>query len=129
MTVTTTYDETKWQLVPKVPTEAMLDSYRFDPTALCDRIARIQAMWHCMLSTAPPAPSAQQWLPIETAPRDGRKILLCARGPRPFVGHFFSFSQRGPEWVNEVCLYRDPAHWMPLPPPPVIEQAGGKVES
>jgi hypothetical protein len=69
------------------------------------------------------------WQPIETAPRDGRRVLLCypsgavecgrwnddryARKPRPF----WEGDQRR---LFGVGVYRaaSPKHWMPIPEPP-----------
>jgi hypothetical protein len=56
------------------------------------------------------------WLPIETAPRDGTKILLAGSwlsGTWDIdVGHYlvtrFNF-----------CGETQPTHWMPLPEPPI----------
>jgi hypothetical protein len=85
-----------------------------------------------------------EWQPIETAPRDGR-LLLMTDGkntcvcypkalPRPvdlLVGEVYPFSSRaGDVWE----YFRDevnapghswsmrPTHWMPLPPPPTPPQ-------
>ena len=63
------------------------------------------------------------WLPIETAPRDGTRVL--GFGPHDSRGHY----------INAVIFYRDmwtitwmtgygePTHWRPLPPPPKPEGA------
>ena len=40
-------------VVPREATQAMLDSYQFDPTVPCDREARVKAMWHHMIAAAP----------------------------------------------------------------------------
>lgn len=65
------------------------------------------------------------WQPIETAPKDGRRVLLYGKvcsGSDIEVGFF---SDNGPfaelagsdgEWFTE--LDGDPSHWMPLPEPP-----------
>jgi hypothetical protein len=82
------------------------------------------------------------WLPIETAPRDGREILGYEDGvirvcrpkefPRPFtLGDDMSMSKPGDRWEwfrdDEFCPNHtwsmEPTHWMPLPaPPPMGEQ-------
>ena len=70
------------------------------------------------------------WQPIDSAPRDGRVVLLAG-------GSFFCEAReermRTPftaawdedDWLivgkesGYVCaVYTDPTHWMPLPPPP-----------
>jgi hypothetical protein len=86
------------------------------------------------------------WQPIETAPKDGRALLL---------GHFNSHGKwrtvRG-EWCSEAaiaegwedpeapegwyetsvesddvpnCWWTEPTHWQPLPPPPRSQVQGG----
>ncbi len=72
------------------------------------------------------APTFGEWLPIETAPKDGTSILLhgswsgeigCDVPIASTVG-FWSYD----EWVASITDYysvsANPTHWMPLPPPP-----------
>ena len=80
----------------------------------------------------PPAP-AEGWRPIETAPKDGSRVLLwwCTRGAS--VGHFEyddMFSERPSRWVSpefgwrsdgDQCIPVNQEHctrWMPLPAAP-----------
>jgi hypothetical protein len=70
--------------------------------------------------------AARNWQPIETAPRDGTKILICdAEGEMAVV--FFDVTA-GPifpwQFANTVGAYRDdvPTHWMALPIPPAREE-------
>jgi hypothetical protein len=62
-----------------------------------------------------------EWQPIETAPKDGTRLLLFGTErvfltDRAFVGRWDAEraggSWVGPEWR---CI---PTHWMPLPEPP-----------
>ena len=83
-----------------------------------------------------------EWQPIETAPKDGRKVILHYRNrnnvPRNVLARWFTA-----EWAEEIdgdgvglaagwyehidnwddytdiaIKEGDPSHWMPLPPPP-----------
>lgn len=63
------------------------------------------------------------WQPIETAPRDGRHLLLFPNyenWPRPTVGRWAD--EYGGLWymaeVGTLCGLWKPTHWMPLPEPP-----------
>lgn len=70
-----------------------------------------------------------EWLPIETAPKDGTKVLLHVVTP---PGDSYATMVGLPEgWESTEagfwCVDRgewttgtagDPTHWMPLPPPP-----------
>lgn len=68
-----------------------------------------------------------KWQPIETAPRDGRQVLLSGSWDgRAWVwqGWFDHEDERG--WFAAGSHWTDaydgslehPTHWMPLPPPP-----------
>lgn len=64
-----------------------------------------------------------EWQPIETAPKDGRTVLVCVADSHfdPSIAHYedawgvlqadFSFH----------ILNERPTHWMPLPAPPTGE--------
>jgi hypothetical protein len=58
------------------------------------------------------------WQPIETAPKDGTRVLACLVGDTfPFLT--FSF---GGQWIDDdtqgEVIYPPPTHWQPLPKPP-----------
>ena len=64
------------------------------------------------------------WQPIETAPKDGTR-MLGASGPDVSITSWDSFRK----WINESAVTDDgygwyghddwtPTHWMPLPAPP-----------
>ena len=86
------------------------------------------------------------WQPIETAPKDGTEILLWREDCGQFIGAYTSYdayaSERECEELDEASLFQKdwfgagipwgmermegsdvPTHWMPLPPPPAIDQA------
>lgn len=66
------------------------------------------------------------WLPIESAPKDGSFILLFSSGdgvnmarwgvPEPFGDEkAWTTPSEGPGYSSEI---ENPTHWMPLPNPP-----------
>lgn len=73
------------------------------------------------------------WQPIETAPKDGTRVLLfCPAQIGIVVGHWCNNSYHKkprPYWTNDqenlwgVATTRgyQPTHWMPLPQPPAKE--------
>lgn len=72
------------------------------------------------------------WQPIETAPKDGTEIYVWApgwNGRGPLVRTAWCGTQDGAcgFWMNEFlngsygCPFK-PAHWTPIPPPPVIHE-------
>lgn len=90
----------------------------------------------------------RQWLPIETAPMDGQKVILFYLNRNNFrrtvmarwvtdeqaaetdaddVGLEAGWYECIDNWDDycQVCIHEgEPTHWMPLPPPPV-ERAHG----
>lgn len=56
---------------------------------------------------------AHSWQPIETAPRDGREVILARN--KPYTGRW---DERDYGWKDSRSHYRDPTHWMPMPMPP-----------
>lgn len=65
-----------------------------------------------------------KWHPIETAPKDGRDVLLFT--PSPFNG--ITIGSWG-KWIGgwgdqDGDMYPDPTHWMPLPEPPESNPKG-----
>lgn len=63
------------------------------------------------------------WQPIDTAPKDGRKVLCGRAAVRPYIGLWDSGNS---EWIESggYALARDPTHWMPLPLPPNTRLSG-----
>lgn len=62
-----------------------------------------------------------EWQPIETAPKDGRDILLWpTRWPRKKIDLGFWNDGSGSWSLSTDIEYspQNPTHWMPLPEPP-----------
>lgn len=68
-----------------------------------------------------------QWQPIETAPRDGTRVLLYGDIVGPMKGDRWpdrmevaslDDEDAGCHWPLQYWLSMDPTHWMPLPDPP-----------
>lgn len=101
-----------------------------------------------MLSAAPATDDrkyAEQWQPIETAPKDGRTVLLGMYNShgnwRTLRGQYFTREVIDSDWENAEdcdegwyetsvecnddvnCWEANPTHWMPLPSPPSIDAA------
>jgi hypothetical protein len=75
-------------------------------------------------------PDANGWMTIETAPKDGRSVLIAENiGTRWCVaeGHYVrKYRQRKGTWYgvrdygdDEFSQPYKPTHWQPLPKPPV----------
>ena len=80
------------------------------------------------LYTAPPAPT-EQWMPIETAPKDGSRLILTD-GAKVFRGGFARLeSKEHPDayWMNfDDCDVCHPTHWQPEPALPAPPQGAAK---
>jgi len=62
-----------------------------------------------------------EWKPIETAPKDGRRILVWRPKINEFCSHvgierWRSINNTGC-WINSPSMCQ-PSHWMPLPGKP-----------
>lgn len=78
------------------------------------------------------------WQPIETAPRDGRPILIWqpdkAYQPqrnyddwRYAIGYWRTDEKIG-SWGNRNSAVVTPTYWMPLPPPPRGVESGSDIK-
>ena len=77
------------------------------------------------------------WKPIETAPKDATRILVCKANDadgKPIDEAFGLFVQRAAWWegegwvvycslVREPTCFFEPTHWMEIPPPPLPDNA------
>jgi hypothetical protein len=62
-----------------------------------------------------------EWKPIETAPKDGTRVLLYVRNGwfGCVVGRFNArANNRAGGWLADRFSISNPSHWMPLPDPP-----------
>ncbi|WP_409013866.1 DUF551 domain-containing protein [Dyadobacter sp. CY356] len=62
-----------------------------------------------------------EWQPIETAPKDGTRILICNNPKKNlcFKMHVASFNKLENEWIASAPqILKHVTHWMPLPLPP-----------
>lgn len=67
---------------------------------------------------------ANEWQPIETAPKDGTVILLAAKGLEDWIQMTGSWAViREIDWyfVGGGWMGVNPTHWMKLPEPPKID--------
>lgn len=131
-----------WKPVPVEPTLEMIAALGFggDVDLVIGHAAiaqNLEEIYAAMLAAAPAVPvPAEQWLPIEAAPKDGSAVLLS----RPdaggaWIGKYEPVYQSGyrPDnpWFS-LMLNRDylpkplkssaPTHWMPLPAAPSLQQ-------
>lgn len=126
-------------LVPVEPTHKMLheagEAYQRCRHGLMGHMAGERA-YAAMLAARPQAPQAEQWMPIETVPRDwgvtmfdvwarGERVANCwwgipTYGPKTAgIVHQDSYDSDGP--VD--AFVSEPSHWMPTPPPPQAQGA------
>ncbi len=68
----------------------------------------------------------RNWRPLDTAPKDGTRVLLYL--PKPLgkthivIGHWQTRNDEAPRWSLELDsahqeMPPEPSHWMPLPSP------------
>ena len=64
-----------------------------------------------------------EWEPIETAPKDGTRVLLYDRFMREqdfavFVGRWVMGLHGAGWYATPGAFSKRPTHWMPIPKPP-----------
>lgn len=118
MTKTVTYDETKWKLVPVEPTEEMANSgWSLKPFVI--------DIYSAMIASAPEHPENDEWLPIETAPRNTSVLTYrkpnadkTKRSIRCGTVQVAIKYDGWATWSENWPSYYQPTHWQPLPEPP-----------
>lgn len=70
-----------------------------------------------------PGTTETGWMPIESAPKDGTKILVAKAGTDWItIAAHAQHKYRGHPWRELFScggvVWREPTHWLPLPPPP-----------
>ena len=111
------------------------------------QVRSLEALARAAIAALPPAGRVEQWQPIETAPKDGRRIDLWVEhtsGLGKTTGQRFTnakwYAERwtdnygnalewrvGPVEVEEGCSPdegRTVTHWRPLPEPPALSTQG-----
>jgi len=73
--------------------------------------------YNACLAAQPQSP----WQPIDTAPRDGRRILLCWDDSDTLSAHVELGKRKAFAWANTYGnpFAGEPTHWMPLPDSPI----------
>ena len=72
------------------------------------------------IARAEKAEAALQWQPIETAPKDGRMVLIRTESGDEWTGTFAAYwsASRQAFFYSQDRSVPNATHWMPLPPPP-----------
>lgn len=115
-----------WKLVPVEPTydmkQAGSQKWRSDIREHKGTHGQALDIYKAMLSASPAAPAASDgWFPMESAPRDGTKILILIGGDAVTVQWHVEYGEG--YWksaVHHQCYYGsedEPTHWMPHTPP------------
>lgn len=83
-------------------------------------------MWSGFVAARRTTPDREAWQPIETAPKDGKRVLVFEPGSRGgvWVAHFLRYPGKPDQWVNPGCHKINPSHWMPLPTAPTSDKGG-----
>ena len=66
------------------------------------------------------------WLPIETAPKDGTRIILVGESKKVWCDCRWEKMTRVPDrWISFVGpVPFKPTHWMPIPEAPKFNEKG-----
>lgn len=68
-----------------------------------------------------PLLAEREWQPIETAPKDGTKVMLYVGDCLEWITAPWYWDTRDGLWKNTIGQYMETpfiTHWMPLPQPP-----------
>lgn len=66
---------------------------------------------------------ADGWQPIETAPKDGRCLILFLPAFNESVpGYWNDEKEQWQDWGDEYDIERNPSHWMPMPGRPEVKE-------
>ena len=60
-----------------------------------------------------------EWQPIETAPKDGTRVLVCDTDVWIACARYWPCNSYWIEDAASGLKLNEPTHWMPAPPPPV----------
>jgi hypothetical protein len=78
-------------------------------------------------------PAALSWEPIETAPRDGRQIIVIDADGQISIVEWTVLPDGTSFWEfghlmdgRRLSLGRQATHWLPLPKPPMISRERGR---
>ena len=118
--------------------------------ARIEEVRRQSGAWSPLyLHPSPPEGMVGGWMPIETAPKNGRTLLLgyfnsagkwrTTRGQWMSQDYIDEYAEdpdfMSPGWHETTvedddgkCWPIDPTDWMPLPPPPTTSAGSGKGE-
>lgn len=75
------------------------------------------------LSTQAELLKACEWQTIESAPKEGTKILATRNYNMPQPYEIIWWHNGGWNANNALSCFPDPTHWMPLPKPPTAQGA------
>jgi hypothetical protein len=62
------------------------------------------------------------WQPIATAPRDGTPVDLLHKCGERFTDEWWVEDDGDAFWCGSLLPDSEFTHWMPIPPPPGMEQ-------
>lgn len=86
--------------------------------------AAITAALECRGLEEPPLRGLEEWQPIETAPKDGTKVLFFWPDGGVSLGDANKL-RKAPKYYDRSEPWKSPTHWMPLPKPPSLQAAEG----
>lgn len=107
-------------LTPRVDIDALAEETRLK--LLSEKMPFVA--WDIIKDALQKAAQGQQWLPIESAPKDGTRLLGTRKGSKCihtiFWGKYFNreFWRGWPQQEGNGA----PTHWQPIPAPPATKE-------